>query len=75
MAPDKQNFSVKFDSFLTHQFKHVLKKRLNETVLLSTHNICFGWVIRRIFNYTLLSGGLIIISCTGLYSKYVPIVT
>ena len=40
---------------LTNQFKHVF----NETVLLSTHNICFGWEIKKIvFQYTLLSGGL-----------------
>ena len=32
------------------------KNRLIETVLLSTHNICFGWEIRTfIFWYTLLS--------------------
>ena len=31
------------------------KNRLIETVLLSTHNICFGWEIRKIFScYTLL---------------------
>ena len=31
------------------------KNRLNETVLLSTHNICFGWEIRKLFFcYTLL---------------------
>ena len=35
------------------------KNCLIETVLSSTHNICFGWGIRKIiFNYTLLSGGL-----------------
>ena len=35
------------------------KNRLDETVLLSTHNICLGWEIRKIiFSYTLLSGGL-----------------
>ena len=35
------------------------KNRLNETVLLSTHNIWIGWEIRKlIFDYTLLSGGL-----------------
>ena len=35
------------------------KNRLNETVLLSTHNICFGREIRKIiFSYALLSGGL-----------------
>ena len=34
---------------------------LIETVLLSTHNICFGWEIRKIiFSYTLLSGGLVL---------------
>ena len=33
---------------------------LIETVLLSTHNICFGLEIKKIvFHYTLLSGGLI----------------
>ena len=33
--------------------------RLIETVLLSTHNICFGCVLRKIiFCYALLSGGL-----------------
>ena len=36
------------------------KNRLIETVLLSTHNICFDQVIRKIiFQYALLSGGLI----------------
>ena len=36
-----------------------LKNRLVETVVLSTHNICFGWGIRKIiFSYALLSGGL-----------------
>ena len=36
------------------------KNRLIETVLLSTHNICSGWEIRKIsFNYTLLSRGLL----------------
>ena len=25
------------------------KSRLTETVLLSTHNICFGWEIRKLF--------------------------
>ena len=35
------------------------KNRLIETVLLSTHNICFGNEIRKIiFNYAHLSGGL-----------------
>ena len=31
---------------------------LNETVLLITHNICFGREIRKFFDYALLSGGL-----------------
>ena len=34
------------------------KNCLIETILLSTHNICFGREIRKIiFNYTLLFGG------------------
>ena len=36
------------------------KNRLIETGLSSTHNICFGWEIRKIiFLYPLLSGGLL----------------
>ena len=36
------------------------KNRLIETGPLSTHNICFGWEIKKIdFHYTLLSGALI----------------
>ena len=32
------------------------KNRLIETVLLSTHNICFGWELRKsVFRYTLLT--------------------
>ena len=32
------------------------KNRLIETVLLSTHNICFGWeIIKLIFHYAFLS--------------------
>ena len=35
------------------------KNNLDETVLLSTHNICFGLEFKIIFfNYALLSGGL-----------------
>ena len=37
--------------FLIHQLKHVLgaqKNHLIETVLLSTHNTCFGWEIRKL---------------------------
>ena len=37
------------------------KNRFIETVLLSTHNICFGLEIKKIvLQYTLLSGGLFI---------------
>ena len=43
---DKQNFSVKLRLFSYPSFKTcvlgVQKSRLTETVLLSTHNICFG---------------------------------
>ena len=31
------------------------KNRLIETVLLSTHNICFGWEIKLVFRYALLT--------------------
>ena len=35
------------------------KNRLSETVLLSTHYICFCWEIRKLtFDYALLSGRL-----------------
>ena len=35
------------------------KNRLIETVLLSTHNIYFGWEIRKLnFHYTLLTKGM-----------------
>ena len=38
------------------------KNRLNETVLLSTHNICFVLELRKlIFNYAHLSKGLLVI--------------
>ena len=43
---DKEKFSAyNCKYFLSHYFSHVLgaqKHRLNETVLLSTHNIFFG---------------------------------
>ena len=66
-TPEKQhkNFSLKL---LIHVFSYPLflayvlgaqKNLLIETVLLSTHNICFGWEIRKlIFSYALLSKGL-----------------
>ena len=45
----------------------VQKNRLIETVLLSTHNICFGGEIGKlVFNYTLLSCGLAVLT------KYFP---
>ena len=35
------------------------KNRLIATVVLSTHNVCFGWEIRKLFfNYALLTGGM-----------------
>ena len=38
----------------------VQKNRLIETVLLSTHNICFGWEMSKLlFCYALLAKGLI----------------
>ena len=44
-----------------------------DSVLLSTHNICFIWEIRRIyFSYVLLSGGLTYIKpriCRGSYIR------
>ena len=47
IGPDKEIlWAYNCNYFLTHQFKHVFlgaqKNRLNETVVLSTHNICFG---------------------------------
>ena len=43
----------------TVSLRSAQKNRLIETVLLSTHNICFGREIRKIvFCYALLSGGL-----------------
>ena len=58
---DKQKLSLWICKyFFIYNFKHmflVLKRfRLIETVLLSTHNICFGWKIRKLFFcYTLLT--------------------
>ena len=57
---NKQNFSGKFvNIFLPINYPYVLgtqKNRLIETVLLSTHNICFGREIRKLnFRYTLLT--------------------
>ena len=43
------------------------KNRLIERVLLSTHNICFGWEIRKIiFHYALLTKVLDIVPPTNL---------
>ena len=45
---------------LTYRSKHMIRV-LIDTLLLRSYNICFGWEIKKlIFNYTLLSGGLII---------------
>ena len=50
------------------------KNRLIETVLLSTHNICLGWEIRKlIFCYTLLTKVLLpkkVHSCQSLYCSH-----
>ena len=41
------------------------KNRLIETVLLSTHNICFGWEIKKIvFQNALISGALVLLCHT-----------
>ena len=63
--------SVSCEYFLIHQFKHVFWVAaqkivslrswhpLIETALLSTHNICLDWEIRKIiFHCTILTGGL-----------------
>ena len=52
---EKQTLGAKnWNYFLTHQFEHVC---LIETVLLSTHNICFDWQIRKLeaWNIQMLS--------------------
>ena len=65
IGPVKHIFSVKlrlfsYPSVYTCVFG-AQKNRLIKTVLLSTHNIGFGWEIRKIsFCYALLSGGLLI---------------
>ena len=71
--PDKEIFYERkiVIIFLPINFKTCVvdaqKNRLIETVLLSTHNICFGREIKKIvFQYTLLSGGLIIEYSWGL---------
>ena len=57
---DKQKFSaLNCKYFLPISFiicvLGAYKNGLNETVLLSTHNICFGWEIRKYFLYKLLT--------------------
>ena len=49
------------------QRKIAQKNRLIETILLSTHNICFGWKIRKVFffGYTLLTKGLTYVVSEG----------
>ena len=50
------------------------KYRLNEMVLLSTHNICFGGKIRKIsFDYTILTRGLYYLCCSNWTSKKFPL--
>ena len=63
IGQDKQKMSVKLSKILSSiNIKFVLgaqKNRLIETVLLSTHNICFCSEIRKmIFDYVLLTKGL-----------------
>ena len=50
---DKQKFSAEKMLIFSYQsvwsyFLGAQKNRLIETVLLSTHNVCFGWEIRKI---------------------------
>ena len=56
---DQQNFEPKIvNIFLPISLNKCLgaqKKSLIETVLLSTHNICFGWELRILFGYPLLT--------------------
>ena len=65
-SPDKQPlFNINCEFFLKYHYAKLLlwvfrrtaqKNHLNETVLLSTKNICFGWEIRKIiYDYILLS--------------------
>ena len=66
---DKQKFSA-YPSVLTYVFG-AQKNRLIEMVLLSTHNICFGWGIRKLnFRYALLTKVLYIYK-TGIVQKNV----
>ena len=48
------------------------KNCLNEMVLLSTHNICFGWEIRKLFfRHALLTKGLLSYGLQAqVYEKY-----
>ena len=80
IGPVKQSFfNVKLRSFPYPSVKTCVlvaqKTCLIETVLMSTHNICFGWEIRKIFfNYTLLSGGLAkgVLSAYNLCKQFEP---
>ena len=69
-----KNFIIKFRLFSYPSVKTCVlvaqKNHLIETVLLGTHNICFGWEIRKvIFKCTLLSGGLNLQWCMGSLAK------
>ena len=68
IEPVKLFFSIKLQLFTYPSVKTCVlgaqNNRLIETVLLSTHNICFGLEIRKInLSYTLLSGGLYLLVC------------
>ena len=57
---DKQNFWAENCKYFSYPsvLTYVLgaqKNRLIETVLLSTHNICFGWEIRKLFFFDMHS--------------------
>ena len=50
------------------------KNRLNEMILLSTHNICFGWEISKIiFDKAILTRGQYYLCCSNWTSKKFPL--
>ena len=56
--------------FLTKSFSFVmgaLKNRLNETVLLSTQNICFGTEIKKKYIYSFLIDSTYLEACISIY--------
>ena len=72
-----KSFSIKLEIFsYSLIFSCVLdaqKNHLIETVLLSTHNKCFGWEIRKLlFNYEHLSRCMLLVSTLGFKHFYAP---